>query len=222
MKPYSVAILLLLAVNVGAWSWAADPAGAKIKKCQDAAGKWHYGDTAAAECAKSKVIEITSEGVPVKEVSAPLSEEQLKARELQRATQEEEKKRLEEQQRRDRLLLATYGHEDDIIQTRDRKLAEIEAQIGASNETLTTLRAAFARYQAQAAEESRASGRTSAQTANNLAKTGSQIARQENLIQGKREEQETARRQFQADLERFRELKTPKAAPPVPPAPKSP
>ena len=45
--------------------------GAGIKKCQDETGKWHYGDTAAEGCAKSKVIVITETGTKRKEIAAP-------------------------------------------------------------------------------------------------------------------------------------------------------
>ena len=144
----------------------------------------------------------------MKEIAAPLTAEQLKEREQDRQEKEQEQRRTEDRARRDKQLLATYGHEDDITQTRDRKLAEIDAQVRASSETLTALRAALTRYLAQASEESRATGRTSAQTTINLAKTQGQIAKQEAFIQSKAPEKESARQQYQADLERFREIKS--------------
>lgn len=196
--------LLALAAALPPAASAADSGqGQKIQKCQDAAGRWHYGDTAAEECAKSKVIEITGKGVPVKEIAAPLTAEQLKEREQERQEKEQEQRRNEDRARRDKQLLATYGHEDDVIQTRDRKLAEIDSQVRASTETLTALRAALARYQTLPASEP---------NARNIAKTQGQIAKQEAFIQGKAQEKENARQQYQAELERFREIKS-RAAP---------
>ena len=61
-----------------------------------------------------------------KETAAPLTEQELKERELRKDEIEHERKQTEEQKRRDELLLAAYGHEDDISYTRDRKLAQLE------------------------------------------------------------------------------------------------
>ncbi|MEK7260901.1 MAG: hypothetical protein AAB068_02555, partial [Pseudomonadota bacterium] len=126
-------VLLLLGFALPLSATAAEPKGTGklIKKCQDAAGKWHYGDNAAEECAKSKVIEISEKGTKKKETAAPLTEQELKERELRKDEIEHERKQTEEQKRRNELLLSTYGHEDDISYTRDRKLAQLENSIKA-------------------------------------------------------------------------------------------
>jgi hypothetical protein len=45
-----------------------------IKKCKDATGRWHYGDTAAEECAKSKITEMSDEGTTKQVIAAPPTE----------------------------------------------------------------------------------------------------------------------------------------------------
>lgn len=201
-------VLMLLGALLALAAVAADaPQGKLIKKCQDAAGRWHYGDTAAAECAQSKITEISETGVKKKEIAAPPTETELKEREARRDELEQERRLAEEKKRRDELLLATYGHEDDIGYARDRKLALLESAIKASEETLKSLRAARARLEAQAAEEARGGKPASAPTAKNIAQTKNQIASHEATIQSKRREQEAVRRQAAADLERYRELK---------------
>ncbi|MEK7261813.1 MAG: hypothetical protein AAB194_00735 [Pseudomonadota bacterium] len=201
--------LLLLGFALPLSATAAEPKGAGklIKKCQDAAGKWHYGDNAAAECAKSKIIEINQEGIKKKETAAPLTEQELKERELRKDEIEHERKQTEEQKRRNELLLSTYGHEDDISYTRDRKLAQLENSIKASEETLKSLRAVLTRLETQASEESHGGKTMSPQTAKNIAQTKSQIKNHEAVVQNKRQEQEAVRKQAAADLERYRELK---------------
>ena len=60
MSPKTLACLLTLSLLLPGPGVHAAPSGASsIKKCQDATGKWHYGDTAADECARSKVTVIT-------------------------------------------------------------------------------------------------------------------------------------------------------------------
>ncbi len=208
MKPKHITALAALAAALClAWQGAALAADTgKIKKCQDAQGRWHYGDRADEECAQSRITEINQRGIPVREIAAPLTPEQIREREQQKQGQQEEQKRAEEQARRDRVLLATYGSEDDITQTRDRKIAEIDVQIRASEDTLKALHAALARYQQQAATEGRGGGKPAAATAAGITKTEGQIAKQEVFIKGKHDEQDAIRRRFEADLARFRQL----------------
>lgn len=177
-----------------------------IKKCKDATGRWHYGDTAADECAKSKITVMSDEGTTKKVIAAPPTEAELKQREAQRETIEAEQARAAERARKDTLLLSTYGVEDDIIYIRDRKIAQIEASVKASEETLKPLRAALARMQAQAVDESK-DPKAAEATAKNIEITRKQIARHEGVIAAKRQEQETLRKQYTEELERYRELK---------------
>ncbi len=201
---FILSLTLLLPLSAGA---ADDTKGKRIKKCQDAAGKWHYGDTAAEECARSKITEISEKGVKKKEIAAPPTEQEVREREARRDETEKERKLAEEKKRRDELLLSTYGHEDDIAYNRDRKLAQLESAIKASEDTLQSLRAALARLEAQATEESRGGSPVPAPTAKSIAQTKNQIATHEAAVQAKRKEQEAVRQQATADLARYRELK---------------
>lgn len=195
-------------------AYAADT-GPTIKKCKDTAGRWHYGDTAAEECAKSKVTVMTDEGTTKKVIAAPPTEHELKEREAQRESIEAEQTRALEQKRKDALLLSTYGVEDDIIYIRDRKIMQIESQVKASEETLKSLRAALARMEAQAAEEGK-DAKAAEATAKNIELTRSQIARHEGAIAVKRKEQEALRKQYTEELERYRELKKKPSVLPAP------
>lgn len=214
MSPKKLSWLLTLCLSLTLFSaHAADTP--TIKKCKDATGRWHYGDAAAEECAKSKITVMSDEGTTKKVIAAPPTEEELKQREAQRETIEAEQTRATERARKDTLLLSTYGVEDDIIYIRDRKIAQIEASVKASEETLKPLRAALARMQAQAAEESK-DAKAAQATADNIEMTRKQIARHEGAIASKRQEQEALRKQYTEELERYRELK--KKAPVAPAA----
>lgn len=211
----TLACLLTLSLLLpGPGVHAAQSGTSSIKKCQDATGKWHYGDTAADECAKSKVTVITEKGTTKSVIAAPPTEEELKAREAQRETIEAEQARAAERARKDTLLLSTYGVEDDIIYIRDRKIAQVEASIKASEETLKPLRAALARMEAQAADEGK-DAKAAEATAKNIEMTRNQIARHEGAIAAKRQEQEVLRKQYTEELERYRELKKKSVAAPA-------
>jgi hypothetical protein len=219
IRNLTILALLLVSLFTAVQPASADEKkGARIKKCQDARGEWHYGDSADEECARSKVIELDTRGIQRKEIAAPLTESELKAREQNREQEEKARKLAEEQQRRDQQLLATYAIEDDIILTRDRKISDIEAQIHASQETLTSLHTSLTRLQAQAAEEQRGGKQVSPQTAKTISNNEAQIARHEALIQKMKKDQDAMRTQYQSELERFRELKR-KPLPAVPATP---
>jgi len=204
----NISIVSLMAVLLAAApAFAADTKQMRIKKCRDAQGNWHYGDRADEECARSKVIELDQRGVKRKEIAAPLTESELKAREANREAMEEKKRREAEQKKRDEQLLASYTHEDDIVYISKRKTAEIDAQISSAEETLKSLHKSEERLQKQAADEQRISKKLSPRTQEALTSNKSQIQLQEGKIRDMKAEQQRLITKYQADLERFRELK---------------
>jgi hypothetical protein len=210
----AVAAVAALAAALAPAAPAAEK-GPKITKCQDATGKWHYGDSAAAECARSKITVMSEKGVTRKEIAAPPTEAELKEREARREEEERARVSAEDQKKKDALLLVTYGHEDDIIFVRDRKLAQVDAVIKGSEGTLGSLRAVLTRLEKQAEEEQKGGKPVSPETTKQIEQTRRQMAGRESEIAAKRKEQDDIRRQADADLQRYRELKkeSAKAAP---------
>jgi hypothetical protein len=174
-----------------------------IMKCQDASGRWHYGDSAAASCAQSKITVIDQQGIKRGVVDAPPTAAELKEREAKKAEEE----RAKEQAKRDEVLLKTYSHEADILYIRDRKVAELQASIKASADTLVPLRATLKRLETQAETEQKSGGSVSEQTTKALEQTKSQIAKHEASIAQRRQEQAAIKTQAEQDLARYRELK---------------
>jgi hypothetical protein len=204
-------LFLVLAVGISgpvlATSDTDNDKGPKIKKCKDAAGKWHYGDTAAEECAQSKVTVLSEKGFTKKVIAAPLTEAELKEHELKKEELEKEQKNAEDQAKHDALLLSTYGVEDDINYVRDRKIAQIESSVHASEETLKSLRGALVRMETQATDEAKGDKTAAEQTTKNIEQTKLQIGKHEAVVATRRKEQEDIRNQYAADLARYRELK---------------
>jgi predicted phage tail protein len=208
--------MLVISLVIGVSAFAADDKkGPRIKKCQDAAGKWHYGDQADEQCAQSKVIELDRQGVKRKEIAAPLTEAELKAHAEKQAEEEKAKKLAAEQKRQDEIMLATYAVEADITLTRDRKLADVDTQIHASEQTLKSLQNSLKRLRTQAAEEQRGGKPVSAQTTKTIANNEAQIAKHESLIKKMQNDKEAIRVQYDAEVIRFRELKSKQVAAPA-------
>jgi len=206
------ALCVLVTMAIVPAAFAAQQGGSKIKKCQDATGKWHYGDTAADECAQSKIEVMSEQGIKKKEIAAPPTESELRDREARRAEEERRKLSEEEQKKRDALLLTSYGHENDILFVRDRKLAQLESQIKATQGTLTSLNGVLKRLEKQAEDDQKGGKPVAEQTKKHLEQTKHQIANRESEIAAKRAEQEQIRKQSEEDLTRYRELKRGSAA----------
>ena len=102
-----------------------------FKKCQDAEGNWHYGDQAAQECELSRITEIDGSGTHLKEIEAPLSEEELEARKRMNDKMAEQKRMEAEKKALDQRLLVTYDSDESIIRTRDALLHAIDSGITA-------------------------------------------------------------------------------------------
>ena len=103
--------------------------GQTIKKCQDADGKWHYGNFADEACGNATVDKIDATGTKVGvEKPLPTAEELARKQELAKALQEQ-KEFSEKQRKADLETIRIYGSEETIISTRDRKLASIDNNI---------------------------------------------------------------------------------------------
>lgn len=185
-------LLSVLSISLLSFNYASAEG---IKKCKDERGNWHYGDRAAASCARSKVIEMNTGGNKTGEVAAPPTKKELAQMEANKAEKARLKKIQDEQDKKDALLLGTYGLEKDIIYIRDRKLSQIEHSITASKATLTSLQKTLDRQKKTGVEEKQ------------IKRTEAQLATHQAVIKGKRQEQEALKKKYAADLERFRIVK---------------
>jgi len=197
MTPISVTALVLaalfaLAPTPPAW-------GATIKKCQDAEGRWHYGDTAAEECERSRITVIDKRGLKVDELAAPKTQEQLEreAREEAeaRSLAEEEERRREEQRERDQRLLTTYDSEQAIERARDQRLQYFDRSIASNNELMDRLRE-------QRSTQQKAGHSTQVEAIDG------QIAAYEAANATARAQRADVEAHYRADLERYRELRS--------------
>ncbi len=183
----------------------------KIFKCKDAAGRTHYGSTAAEECARTKVTEMSDQGTTRREVAAPLTEEELKQREERKVDDDRKKIDSDERARRDKILLSTYTSVDELEQFRVRKLTEMEKVISSSETTLNSLRRSLERLESEVAEEQKA-GKPNPKTTKALEQARLQVDRHNQQIEKRRKEVENMRKQFDDDIARYRELKKVKPA----------
>lgn len=123
-----------------------------ITKCQDAEGKWHYGDIAVEACKNSKITILNDRGFIKDEQYPPKTPGQLKAEAEEQALLDAEeaikKAEVEERLR----ILSIYETEDDIDRQRDNQLNSVNSNLDVHNAYLKAMEARVLRYEAKSKE----------------------------------------------------------------------
>lgn len=179
-----------------------------IIKCQDKDGNWHMGDTLPPECVQEGYQELNERGLVVDETERAPTEEEIAEEKRKEAMLEEQKRREEEQARKDKILLDTFSTVEDIELARDGKIAAIETTIGLAEKRNEKLKAELDKQIEKAAAEERAGKQPSEDLVNDIEALRRQISNNEEFINDKRSEQETVKKEYAANIERFKELKS--------------
>ncbi|ORE85245.1 hypothetical protein ATO7_15717 [Oceanococcus atlanticus] len=197
------ALLLILAVAT------ASAAYAKTYRWVDENGRVHYGDRIPAKYAQQQVQTLNDRGVVVNEKNAPKTAEQLAAEQAQREAEAEAKRRQEEQNRYDQFLLSTYATQDQILHRRDEQLAILDSRIASGEKSV-------AESQATLSSLKEREDRLKAQDKAVPSKLQKQIMEFETVVRtseaalnAMRAEREKVNDEFERDLTRFIQLKTP-------------
>jgi uncharacterized protein DUF4124 len=107
---------------------AAAPACAqqRVFKCKDGKGRTYYTQMPPTECLGKEIDELSRQGTMMKKREAPLTPEQLAAREAEEKRKKEEELAAKEEKRKNQALLNTYSSENDIEDSRQRALKQAE------------------------------------------------------------------------------------------------
>jgi hypothetical protein len=210
MNAWSARLLLsavMLALLAGA-------AGAQIDKQKklyrwvDKNGQVHYGDSVPAEYAEQDREVLNRQGVSVGREEGTVTPEEAAAKAVSdKAVRDEQKRKL-----RDRVLLQTYQSVQELEILRDNRLDLVDAQLTIQEQSLSNLRAQRAQIERLAARYAPANTAADAQPlpeelAADLDRSASDIQTQESNLVRRREERENIRKTFEADIERYKELR---------------
>ncbi|HEU4620041.1 MAG TPA: DUF4124 domain-containing protein [Gammaproteobacteria bacterium] len=204
-------LLLILAAAV----LAASPLHAQKKSAQklyrwvDDQGVVHFGDQIPPEYANRDREVLNSQGVAVKSEKREVSEAEKEEQRKREEAAEAERQAKEEAERRDRMLLATYLSVKDIEELRDRRLELLDSRIKVTEIYVGNLQKRLDKLQGEAkALENAANPRpVPADLAKEIADTQATIDSYEQSLERDRLEQTKVRESFDADIERFKELK---------------
>ena len=184
--------------------------GATTYKWVDDQGVVHYGDTIPPQYAQKESTLLNKEGVQVGHQEATKTAAQLAAE----AAVEEQVAR---QKQRDSFLLATYTSVKDIEQLRDERLLQIRGQRVAAEQYVASLGERLSALQARAQNFKPYSSRPDAHRmpddlAEQMVHTINDIRTQKAALTSSQEEEAKTQAQFQADIDRYKELRAAQAA----------
>jgi hypothetical protein len=187
----------------------ADPNASKSAityRWTDAQGVVHYGDHVPPEYATQESTKLNNQGVEVGHQEAQQTPEQQAAAERARAA-------IAKQQQHDTFLITTYTSVKDIEALRDVRLDELRGQRAAAAQYVDSLRSRLGTLQTRALAYAPYSTRAAAprmpdDLAENLVRALNEWRVQENALAANGAQEQALRAQFDADIQRYRELHT--------------
>lgn len=185
---------------------AAGPAGGRaLYKWVDEQGVTHYGDHIPPEYAAQEQHIINSHGVEINRLEAQKTPEQL-------AAEDQKKNEAEQNRSRDRNLLNTYASVQEIERLRDQRVTLLSDQIKVTSQFLEVLNGKLKKLRVSSMRFKPYNSDPNAQAmpdqiAEDLVRVGNDIRTQEQNLREKRSEEATMSRQFESDIDRFKELK---------------
>ncbi|HYB33703.1 MAG TPA: DUF4124 domain-containing protein [Steroidobacteraceae bacterium] len=205
-------ILLLLAASavLAAGAHAASTSKPSDKgvayRWVDEQGVVHYGDHIPPQYATKERTLLNGQGVEVGHIDAQKTPEQQAADAHERAA-------VMKQKQHDAFLVSTYTSVKDIEALRDARLDQLKSQRTAAEQYVESLRVRLASLEERALGCLPYSSRPGARRmpddlAENLVRTIYEMREQTSALAASGETEAALRAQFQADIERYRELHT--------------
>ncbi|HEV2269845.1 MAG TPA: DUF4124 domain-containing protein [Steroidobacteraceae bacterium] len=200
----AIPLLLALACVAGSAAAQSDKPGITYRWV-DEHGVVHYGDSIPPKYARDSRQILNSEGVEIGRVDAQKTAAQLAAEAHARA-------RRVAQKQHDYFLMSTYTSVKDIEALRDERLSQIQAQQTAAQQYVQSLQSRLTSLQGRAQQFKPYSPRPNAprmpdDLAQELVQTLNEVRGQNQAIQARSQQEAQVRAQFQADIERFEQLK---------------
>ncbi len=182
------------------------PVEGQIKCWTNQEGMRECGNAVPAEYAQQSYKEFSKQGVVLKQQVRAKTREELEEEKRLAEIKKNEELKAKERAQADRLLLDSFSNEDDMVLTRDGRISAVEAQIQVTQNHAKKLQMNLDQQIHLAAQFERQGKQPPQETVANIEGLRRQIDEAQAFVTLKRKEQEAIRRQFEADLERFREL----------------
>ena len=221
----SFSVLLLASIMLGPAAYGA-PQQHATNSNKGIAYRWvdehgvvHYGDNIPPQYASQDRAILNSQGVEVGHLDKQKTPEE-------EAVAARARDAIMKQKQHDAFLVSTYTSVKDIEGLRDARLEQLKIQRTAAEQYVESLRVRLASLQSRALSYVPYSDRKDAwrmpdDVAENLVRTVNELRVQSSALASKGAEETALRQQFQADIERYRELHAIHSQSPAPSAPRA-
>ena len=202
---FTAAVAMLLSLAVAA------AGGGKIVCWQNSEGVRECGNAVPPEYAQQGVERKSRMGITVGKTDRAKTPEELAAERAERErTEREEATRQREmaaEARRDLVLLRTFTTEEDLMLTRDGKMAALDSRIKHSEQVMIKLEENRADMEGEAASLERGGNKVPKDLRLKIDDISAQIAETRTEIEQRKKERVSVQQQFDEDLARYRALK---------------
>ena len=209
MNAWSLRIVLpalLLSLLAGAADAQTDKK--KTYRWVDKDGQVHYGDSVPPEYAEQDRDILNRHGVPIGREEGTITPEEAAAMAAAEKAERDEKKR----KLRDRVLLQTYQSVKELEVLRDTRLELVDAQLTIQEQSLANLRAQRAQIERMASRYAPVNKSEDAaplpdELALDFERSANDIETQQANLVKRRDDRESIRLNFEADIARYKELR---------------
>ena len=200
-----MALLAALAAG-GALAAPSSATHSTMYRWVDDQGVVHFGDQIPPQYAGKDREVLNAQGVPVRHVDGQKSPEQA-------AAEARDREAVIKQKQHDTFLVTTYTSVKDIEALRDARLEQLKTQRAAAQQYIESLRSRLGTLQSRAVTYRPYSAGAGARRlpddlAEDLVHTVNEMHTQTGALASQAEEEAKLRVQFQADIDRYRELHT--------------
>lgn len=191
-------------------------AEAGIKCWTNGEGVRECGNAVPPEYAQTEHVEKSKSGVVVRKQERSKTAAEVAAERERKLIEAKDKAAAADVARKraaaDRVLLDTFSSEDDLVLARDGQLTNVEAQIKVTESHVKKLNKQLDQMIGQAADVEKRGRKVPESLTKNIESVRGQIEEQHVFIADKRKEQDAIRAKFDADINRFRELRAQRTA----------
>ena len=186
-------------------------AEAAIKCWTNKEGVRECGNAVPPEFAQQAHEEKSASGMTIKRTERSKTPEEIAAARVEQEALAKKQAEIaaiaHQQAAADKVLLATFSSEDDLVLARDGQMANVESQKKLAESRITKLQKSLDQLISKAADRERRGQRVPSEISKEIANLRGEIADQKNFIVAKDTDALKLKGKFEADLARFRELK---------------
>ena len=179
---------------------------AGIKCWTDKDGVRACGNFVPPEYSQQQSVTIDNSGVTVNTQNRAKTKEELANEAAEEKRQAEEKAQKEKQAAADHVLLQTFTSEQDVIDSRDRKLSALDASIGITHAAIDSLKNKLSQLQKRAASAERNGRPISDDLKSDMDGINKQIADKQAYIASVEKEKDGIKAKYDGYIKRYREL----------------